>query len=157
MASPMVSNDRTLDGTGGLAMESVMLKLLGVLGSAGKAGAAARWMACFTLLLAGAALAQDFPNKPLRIVIHVAPGSGTDLMTRAVGAAMARSLGQPAVIENRPGASGLIAWEYVARQLPADGHSMVSGGSSHATASIFVKELRSDPMKDMVSVSLFLL
>jgi len=112
-------------------------------------------MACATLIFSGTVLAQEFPSKPLRIVIHVSPGSGTDHITRAVGAAMGKSLGQPAIIENRPGAGGLIAYEYVARQAPADGHTLVTGGSSHAPTAIFVKDLRVDPKKELVPVSMF--
>lgn len=116
---------------------------------------ALRVLACCALLAAGTALAQDFPSKPLRIIIHVSPGSGTDLMTRAIGTAMGTSLGQSVVLENRPGASGLVAYEYVAKQVPADGYTLVTGGGSHATLKVFVKDLRFDPMKDLIPVSLF--
>ena len=74
---------------------------------------ALRAFACCALLAAGTALGQDFPSKPLRIIVHVPPGSGTDLISRTVGTSMSNSLGQPVVVENRAGASGLVAYEYV--------------------------------------------
>ncbi|MGN6457008.1 MAG: tripartite tricarboxylate transporter substrate-binding protein, partial [Achromobacter mucicolens] len=67
-----------------------------------------------------AVLADEFPAKPLRMVVGFAPGGGADIVARLVGAKMADSLGQQVVVENRAGATGTIAADNVARS-PADG------------------------------------
>jgi tripartite-type tricarboxylate transporter receptor subunit TctC len=74
------------------------------------------------------ALAQAFPNKPLRLVIPFTTGGGNDIVARIVAAKMSDGLGQPVVAENRPGAQGIIAVENVAKSAP-DGHSILMGPS----------------------------
>src|SRR5690606_1709526 len=66
--------------------------------------------------------AQEFPSRPIRIIVPIAPGAATDLVPRMLAPGMSKVLGQPVVVENKPGAGGLIAFEYVARQVPADGY-----------------------------------
>lgn len=78
--------------------------------------------ACLALPLA--AHAQAFPSKPIRILVPFAAGGPTDLMARAVGKSLSMSMGQPVIIENKPGGGGVIAMSEVAR-LPADGHTLV--------------------------------
>lgn len=78
--------------------------------------------ACLALPLA--AHAQAFPSKPIRILVPFAAGGPTDLMARAVGKSLSTSMGQPVIIENKPGGGGVIAMSEVAR-LPADGHTLV--------------------------------
>jgi tripartite-type tricarboxylate transporter receptor subunit TctC len=78
---------------------------------------------------AGAAAAQPFPSKPVRIVVGSAPGSQPDVAARAIGEAMAPELGQPVVVENRPGAGGTLATTAVAGS-PADGHVLKASGCS---------------------------
>jgi tripartite-type tricarboxylate transporter receptor subunit TctC len=106
-------------------------------------------------LVAVPGAAQDFPNKPVRVVIHLAPGTSTDITTRMVAQGMSRFLNQPVVVENRQGASGMIAFDYVAKQVPADGYTLVTGGSQLASLKLFVKDLRFDPIKDLPQVSFF--
>ena len=74
------------------------------------------------------AWAQSFPNKPLRLVIPFTTGGGNDIVARIVAAKMSDGLGQPVVVENRPGAQGIIAVENVAKSAP-DGHSILMGPS----------------------------
>ena len=74
------------------------------------------------------AWAQAFPNKPLRLVIPFTTGGGNDIVARIVAAKMSDGLGQPVVVENRPGAQGIIAVENVAKSAP-DGHSILMGPS----------------------------
>ena len=69
-------------------------------------------------------LAQPFPNKPIRMVVTSAPGGITDIMTRILSESIARTLGQPMIVENRPGAGGATAIAYVAK-LPPDGYTLV--------------------------------
>src|SRR5687767_2217140 len=78
------------------------------------------------------ALAQGYPNRPIRIVVGYPPGSGVDLAPRFVGERWAAKLGQPFVVENRPGASGHIATEIVAKAAP-DGHTLLSVPAAFAT------------------------
>ena len=68
--------------------------------------------------------AQDFPSKPIRLVVPFAPGGSTDIIARSVGQKMGERLGQPVLIENKPGAATTIGTEFVARA-PADGYTML--------------------------------
>src|SRR5258706_3506704 len=75
-------------------------------------------VACLALLLAGAAAAQGYPSRAVRIVVPFPPGGTSDILARTIGARLSESFGQPAVIDNRPGAGGNIAAEHVARSTP---------------------------------------
>jgi tripartite-type tricarboxylate transporter receptor subunit TctC len=89
--------------------------------------AAAAW----ALVLPSAVQAQKFPNKPVTIIVPYSAGGPSDIVTRVVASGMARYLGESVVVENKPGANGLIGMEYVARQ-PGDGYTLVMfslGGS----------------------------
>src|SRR5690349_25162292 len=71
--------------------------------------------------------AQDYPSRPIRVVVPFTPGTGMDIIARSVGPRLSERLGQPVVIDNRPGASGNLGAELVAKST-ADGHTvMVSG------------------------------
>src|SRR2546427_326391 len=83
-------------------------------------------LATFALGFAPAALAQSWPSKPIRIVIPFPPGNTTDIMTRLIGPRMTEHLGQPILVENRPGASGMLGLDYVAKSAP-DGHILAAG------------------------------
>ena len=72
----------------------------------------------------GVALAQDFPAKPVKMVLSFPPGGGTDAIARPLAQRMARSLGQPVIIDYRPGANGILALELVAAS-PADGYTLI--------------------------------
>jgi tripartite-type tricarboxylate transporter receptor subunit TctC len=89
-----------------------------------------RWLLAAMLLAAatGPLQAQQFPSKPITMVVPYAPGGNVDISTRILQAAIGNSLGQPIVIENRPGAGGTIAGEYVARAAP-DGHTLFIGSN----------------------------
>ncbi|HVJ25645.1 MAG TPA: tripartite tricarboxylate transporter substrate binding protein [Burkholderiales bacterium] len=84
------------------------------------------------MLLPAAAAAQSYPAKPIRIVVPWAPGGSTDVLARLIGIKMSEHWGQPAVVENKPGASGNIGSELVAKA-PADGYTLLVGSvSTHA-------------------------
>ena len=95
------------------------------------------------------AVAQDFPNKPIRIIVSFGAGSIADLVARTIGGGMTKVLGQPIIVESRTGASGLVAYEYVARQVPADGYTIALGDSSMAILPLFVKDTRIDLQRDL--------
>ena len=81
-------------------------------------------VAC-ALLCAGAAFAQDnYPSKPIRMLVGYPPGSGTDVLARLLGQKMSAGLGQGVVIDNRAGAAGILASEVLAHS-PADGYALV--------------------------------
>lgn len=98
--------------------------------------------------------AQDFPNRPIRIVVPYPAGGGTDVQARIVAEQMSVLLKQPVVVENRSGASGVIGSESVARSAP-DGTTIVFGTSaSHAVNAIVMKRLPYDPIKDFAPIIL---
>ena len=83
------------------------------------------------MLMAGGALAQAWPTKPITLLIPFPPGTGNDIIGRVLGTEMSKTLGQPVVAENRAGVSGNIAMEATARAAP-DGHTLVVGSTSYA-------------------------
>jgi tripartite-type tricarboxylate transporter receptor subunit TctC len=108
----------------------------------------------FLLLASAAASAQPFPSKPIRIVIPFVPGGPSDTVGRAIGSKFQELLGQPAVVENRPGANGSIAAEFVAKADP-DGYTILVGsiGVFSINAALY-KELRYHPVRDFAPVTL---
>ena len=102
--------------------------------------------------LAGAAHAQNWPAKPVRIVVPFAPGGGTDIQGRILGKKFYESMGQTFVIENRTGASGLIGAEVVARS-PADGYNILFTTASLSVNVSLYKKIAFDPVKDLQPVS----
>ena len=105
------------------------------------------------LLAASAPLmAQSYPAKPVRLVIPFAPAGSTDIIGRAVSSKLGELLGQPVIIDNRPGAGGTIAGTFVAKA-PADGYTLIFSGSQFAQLSVFISNLQYEPMADFVSIS----
>ena len=95
----------------------------------------------FISLLCTLALADSYPSKPIKAIVPFAPGSTTDQIGRAFAAKMSELLGQPIVIENRPGANGLIGADYVAKA-PPDGYTILIGtNSTNAALKSLVKNL----------------
>lgn len=114
----------------------------------------ARVLAMLTLACgAGLAPAQDFPNRPVRMVVSFPPGAGTDVVARLVGRELQEVLGQPVLVENRPGAAGNIAAALVAKA-PADGYTLLINNSTFAANVALFKSLPFDPVKDFVPVTL---
>src|SRR5215210_6676656 len=104
------------------------------------------------LFVAGAALAQSYPQRPLRFVIPFPPGGGADNLARIVGGAAAEKLGQQIVIDNRAGAAGNIAGEVVAKAAP-DGYTLLQANVSHAISTSLYKKLNYDLLHDFVPVT----
>jgi tripartite-type tricarboxylate transporter receptor subunit TctC len=103
-------------------------------------------------LAASAASAQAFPSKPVKLIVPFSPGSGTDIAARAVGEVLARNLGQPVVVENRPGAGGTIAAAAVAKG-EADGHTILVPSSGHAVNPSIYPTLPYNTLKDLTGVT----
>src|SRR5438132_1587928 len=110
--------------------------------------------AAASLLWAVLAVAADFPTKPLRMVVPFPPGGLLDLLARGLGPHLGADLGQPVVIENRPGANGIIGSDAVAKAAP-DGHTiLIGGGSSFVVNPLLNPNLPFDPLKDFAPVSM---
>jgi tripartite-type tricarboxylate transporter receptor subunit TctC len=106
------------------------------------------------LLLPTAALAQEaFPTRPLSLIVPLPPGGTTDAISRAVAARMAPNLGQPMVIDNRPGAGANVAYAHAAR-VAADGYSVLMGINSLAVNPALRADLPYAPLRDFAPVSL---
>ncbi len=99
------------------------------------------------------AQAQDFPNKPIRIVSNLGAGATPDIILRVMAPHLQQALGQPIVVDNKPGASGRIAYEHIATQVPADGYALLVSNQNLATARGFMKNLNFDPVTDLPAVS----
>lgn len=84
-------------------------------------------------------LAQEYPTKPIRVVVAFSPGGGTDIVARAIAERAALKLKQPVFVENRPGANGMIAAEYVARS-PKDGYTLLFTINSHVLSTLLYKK-----------------
>jgi len=110
-------------------------------------------LAVIVLAATGPALAQAWPNKPIRLVVNFPPGGAADQIARSVGVPLGEALGQPIVIENRPGANGNIGADAVAKS-PPDGYTLLmsSGGAFSVNPHLYTK-LPFDPLKDLVPVA----
>lgn len=100
-----------------------------------------------------AAIAQAWPQKPIRLLVGFAPGGGTDIVARTLGQRMSELLGQPVVVENRSGASGTIAADLVAKS-PPDGYTLLMGHSnSNAIAPFVLKSVPYDAATDFTPIT----
>ena len=116
-----------------------------------------KWLAIAALatVLAGSAQAQDYPARPIQVIVPFAGGSASDVVTRIMLDRMAKSLGQPFIVDNRPGAGGNTGTQAAARTAP-DGYTLVMStvGPLAANRTLF-KSLGYDPEKDFTPISLF--
>jgi len=95
----------------------------------------------------------DYPNKPIRVVVPVVPGGNMDLTTRQLMQSVSAQLGQPVIVENRPGASLLVGTQYVAKS-PADGYTYLAMSNTFATAPSLLADAGYDPIKDFTGVGM---
>ena len=100
-----------------------------------------------------AAVAQNYPTKPVRVVVAWPPGGGTDVIARTVAQKMVEALGQPVVVDNRAGANGIIGADLVAKA-PADGYTALVTIASHAINPTLYAKLPYDTLADLAPVSL---
>jgi tripartite-type tricarboxylate transporter receptor subunit TctC len=110
-------------------------------------------LAALCVAFALPAAAQGFPSKPIRMMVGFAPGGTNDILARVIGQRLSDALGQPVVVDNRPGATGVIAAEMVARAEP-DGHTLLLGSTGSQTIVPALQKLPYDPVKDLLPVSL---
>jgi tripartite-type tricarboxylate transporter receptor subunit TctC len=106
-----------------------------------------------TLALPHTTFAQAYPNKPVRLVVPYAAGGGVDTVARAVAQQLGETLGQPALVDNRPGANSVIGTEHVAKS-PADGYTLLVTLVSHYAMPFLSRNVRYDPVRDFTPVTI---
>ena len=113
------------------------------------------WLGVWLYGVAGTATAQPgYPARPLKIIVGSTPGGGPDIMARAIGQKLTQALGQPVIIDNRPGANGIIGAEIAAKSA-ADGYTlMMANAGSHAVNVSLYPKLSYDPVRDFTPVTL---
>ncbi len=112
--------------------------------------ASAFWL---TPLLASSASVDPYPTRPIRLISPFAPGGGNDIISRTLGAAVSKNIGQSIVVDNRPGANTIVAMEILARATP-DGYTLLTTSSSQATNATLYTKLPYDSIKDFSPVSM---
>ena len=116
------------------------------------AGGAVATLAALGLPRRATAQATGYPNRPIRIVVPFPPGIPLDVILRVVGQRLSTSLGQPVVIENKPGAGGNIGTEFAARA-PADGYTLLGTTSGYVANPSLFSKVNYDPQKDFVPIT----
>lgn len=96
--------------------------------------------------------AQPFPSKPISLVVPFPAGGTTDVLARALGQELAKSLGQPVIVENKPGAGATLGADFVAKAKP-DGHTLLMGAVHHTIASSVYRKLPYDFQKDLAPIT----
>jgi tripartite-type tricarboxylate transporter receptor subunit TctC len=109
-------------------------------------------LALVFLVAAAHSFAQAYPTKPVRLIVPFAPGGNVDITARTIAPAMSEALGQQVIVENRPGAGGIIATEFVVKAAP-DGYTLLMGSSSVMTnGPALYPKLPYDVIRDLVPV-----
>lgn len=113
------------------------------------------FMAFALVLACGESGAQAYPNRPIKFVVGSVPGGGTDVTARLVGQKLSEQIGQPVIVENKPGGNGIIATDFVAKSAP-DGYTLMAGtGGSMVLAAGLYSKLPYDPVKDFIPITRF--
>lgn len=110
------------------------------------------WLTVVLALLSATASAQPYPTKPIRLVVAAAPGGTPDILARIVGPKLSEQVGQPVIVDNRPGATGNIGAEVVAKA-PRDGYTILMATGVIAISPSFYAKLAFDPVKDLAPVT----
>ncbi len=110
-------------------------------------------LACAFLAVAAPAWAQNFPNRPIRIIVAVTPGGGLDLFGRIIGQKLQERLGQPVIVENKPGAGGITGVEFAAKSVP-DGYTLLVMTNAFSMVPWASKSLPYDFMKDFAPIGI---
>lgn len=109
--------------------------------------------ACMLIMLASQAHGQDFPNRPVKVVVPFGAGGITDIIARTVAGQMSQSLGQQVIVENKPGAGNILATETV-RQAPADGYTILFGGPAGMAINFMTRTNLSYKVEDFEPVAM---
>jgi tripartite-type tricarboxylate transporter receptor subunit TctC len=112
-----------------------------------------RWVSALLLLVAVQAAAQQYPAKPVRIIVPSPPAGGTDIVGRVLAEHFSRTLGQQFFVENKPGAGNLIGIEAAARSAP-DGYTLLMTASTLVLNSVLYKKVPYDPIKDFAPITI---
>src|SRR5688572_25003136 len=117
-----------------------------------------RWLMLIGVISAlslnsSAATAQDFPSRPIKLVVPWAAGGGIDNLARVVGEKLAENLAQPVVIENRPGAASSVGTSFVGKA-PPDGYTLIFSNTTHSINATLYRNLPYDSVKDFAPVML---
>ena len=114
------------------------------------------WIAAFALALAaGPSWADNYPSRPIKIVVGFKPGGGTDVTARIIAKALSQRLGQSVIVENKPGADAIIGTEYVAKAAP-DGYTLLAGASGQMVYNPgLYSHLPYSTLKDFIPITLF--
>ena len=107
---------------------------------------------CAPAFAAAQAAAQAFPSKPIRMIVPYAPGGATDVLARPIAQRLSEQVGQPVVVENRPGANATIGADHVAKS-PPDGYTFFLGSIVHYMVPFFSKNVPYDPVKDFTPLA----
>jgi tripartite-type tricarboxylate transporter receptor subunit TctC len=110
-------------------------------------------VACCLASIALSAIAQDFPRQPVKLIVTFAPGGGADTIARTLNTKMGETLGQPVIVENKPGAGGAIATDFVAKS-PPDGYNVLFTVSSHSINQALMPSLPFNTERDLRGVTL---
>jgi len=110
-------------------------------------------IAAVALAFSAPAPGQEYPTKPVRIIVPLTPGSGADIAGRIIGQRLNEHWKQPVIVENRPGAGGQIGTAAVVKAEP-DGYTLLVQSSSHAANPAIYKNLPYDPLKDLADVAI---
>ena len=113
-----------------------------------------RWLCAIALLsvsFLSQSMAQSWPTRPIRAIVPYSPGSATDIIPRAVFAKVQEQLGQPIIVENRPGGSSTIGTAAVVKAEP-DGYTILVASSAYTIVPLTVANLPYDPLRDLSSV-----
>ena len=115
--------------------------------------AVAAWFAGAAGAEAAQSVANDYPNRPIRIIVPLAPGGGSDYTARFIGTRLSERVAQPVVVDNRPGASGIVGTDMVAKATP-DGYTLLLAYSTHAQSAQLFSKLPYDPLKDFAPITI---
>ncbi|HEX4782325.1 MAG TPA: tripartite tricarboxylate transporter substrate-binding protein, partial [Usitatibacter sp.] len=109
--------------------------------------------AALAALVPFAAAAQQWPARPVTVVVPFSPGTGMDILARTIGPRLTAMWGQPVVVENKPGASGNIGTNFVAKA-PADGYTLMMGASTVVTNNALYKDMPYNPLTDLAPIGM---
>src|SRR3954471_23188182 len=117
-----------------------------------EAAVALSWLAAAQCATA-AHLGSDYPTRPIRVIVPLAPGGGSDYTARFIAPRLSERVGQPVVVDNRPGASGILGTDLVAKATP-DGYTLLLAYSTHAQSAELFAKLPYDAIRDFAPITI---